>query len=936
VKLLRAFWKWSWLVSLPVAIVFLYWGENTIERFCTFGMRYNSAPLPYHLYDTGEKEFYSLLRRVKLAVSNPWEKRNNEIGGLKVFNLFVSESKLAELNYNLPHSGYEYVEGEILNGDILQRIKFRYRGDFVYHWGYRKKSLRVKTSKKKLLDGIRTFNLIAPKQLETHFGCLLAKEMGLIAPRTDLVEVTLNGELLGTHVYVEQLEELTIRDMRYIPGDLYAGELFAKDSYKGITSNVFNYPNLWKKISINNHYNEHSRKPLERLLTLVNNPGSEQVHKELIELIDVQAWGRMAAFETLTQSFHYDNLHNWRLYFDPMKSRFYPVIWDPLGWNPNWVPRKNSTAQLDVMPSLLHEFLFKNAAVLRARAHTLDDFFKNGKDKEFLDKIALIIPDFKKAMRRDPLITEPLDVLLTEADSFSDNVKKVFSGVRQGYVENRKPLKYVVGTNSSPDFLMSFSVSGRVPLSKLRLAFRNTLDGPITGLICYSANGEKIEKDISGAISISGSTVVIEKTLISNHTQVLMGKRSLEQRRLRVEPGYYELTLNGLNSSNRLIDVLVDYGDGEMALAERVPVLEKSSFSDLYNIVESQPVEVPLVWKGVVNIFDVTEIHTPLIIEPGTVIRFSPGAGLILSGRLSAEGNPEQPILFVPLNDGQEPWGTLTLKGSKANGSRLKYCEFSGGSGLKEDLFEYTAMFSIHDVKDVDVENCVFRDSKITDDMVHAVYSEINFNSCLFERSLMDALDIDISDAVIERCHFIDSGNDAIDLMTSSVVVIDTTIENGGDKAISVGEGSHLLAINDLFRNNVIGVQAKDGSVAALYNVDLIGNDHALDAYKKNWRYNNGGDIYLYKSRVFDNDKMITADKKSKIRVYDSYIDKPYETQKGKIKYADTADRDDMEKAKDRTPVRNKREIELMKDIDSHYWELVDPSRRGALLSAGQ
>lgn len=930
-KVFKLIWKWSWLVTLPVACIFLYWGGVTADRFCTVGVRYNPAPIPYPLHETGEKVFYGLFRKAELAVSDPLGKQNKESGDLKVINLFVPESSLADLNSNLPHSGFDFVKGSLMNGDKFQKIKFRYRGDFVYHWGDEKKSLRVKTSKDKLFDGVRTFNLLGTKQLETHFGCLLAKELGLISPRTDLVEVTLNGKLLGAHVYVEQLEELTIRNNGHMPGDLYAGELVAKDSYKGITSKVFDHPQLWEKIATNNHYPDESRKPLERLLALLKNPDSEQAQNELSELLDMQAWGTFAALETLTQSFHYDDYHNWRLYYDPMKSRFYPVVWDPNGWLWVWLPQKNERAQLDVMPSAMHQLLFKNADILRARAEALEKFFKEGKDKVFLEKMKQDLPSLKRATLRDPLLTESPDAVLAKIDYFTESVEQVFLDVRQGYLENKEPLKYAFGKVDSSDFRMSFSVSGRVPVSKLRLSFTNRIDRPLTGLLGYKVSEEKIEKDISGAISVSGATVDIEKTLIARHQQISVGGDKLKEKRMQVEPAYYELTLNGLNSSNQLTSVLVDYGDGEMISAEHVAALDETPFVDLYNIVNPQPVEVPMVWQGVVDINNITEIRKPLIIEPGTVIRFSPGASLIVRDRLSAEGTSAQPILFVPLHDGQEPWGTVSLVGKGVNGSRLKHVEFNGGSGLKSDLFEYTAMLSIHDAKNIFVENCTFRDSKITDDMVHAVYSEVRFSNCLFERSLMDALDIDISDAMIERCHFIQSGNDAIDLMTSTVVVVDTLIENGGDKAVSVGEGAHLLAINNVFRNNVIGVQAKDGSVAALYNIDLEGNGHALDAYKKNWRYDDGGNIYLYKSRIVGNDKMITADKKSRIHVYDSYIDKPVEVTKKSVKLADTVDNNDGEKAREPTLVRNKEEILDMIDFDSSYWERIDPTRRGAL-----
>ena len=260
--------------------------------------------------------------------------------------------------------------------------------------------------------------------------------------------------------------------------------------------------------------------------------------------------------------------------------------------------------------------------------------------------------------------------------------------------------------------------------------------------------------------------------------------------------------------------------------------------------------------------------------------------------------------------------------------SRLSFCEFTGGSGLEGDLFEYSGMLSIHDVDDVRVSNCRFRDNRLVDDMVHAVYSSITFSDCMFEGAFADALDLDICTAVIERCAFHESGNDALDLMTSEVVVRDSLLRASADKGISVGERSHLFAFNDRMAGNVIGVQSKDASVAVLYNVDLQGNQKALDAYKKNWQYGTGGKIRLYKGNVAGNMELFTADEDSYIWVYDSYVEgRLAELKQVTIDPTVDAVRPHVARwgALWRHP-EEKAEPPMLSD----YWSNVDPKRRGA------
>ena len=362
--------------------------------------------------------------------------------------------------------------------------------------------------------------------------------------------------------------------------------------------------------------------------------------------------------------------------------------------------------------------------------------------------------------------------------------------------------------------------------------------------------------------------------------------------------------------------------------AERVEGLTRQGFTEAYAVVDQQPFREPEVWQDEVRIEGVRRIHGDLVIRPGTTVQLGPGASLVVYGQLLAQGEEGRPIRFIPARSGESPWGVVALQGRGASGSRLSFCEFTGGSGLEGDLFEYSGMLSIHDVDDVRVSNCRFRDNRLVDDMVHAVYSSITFSDCMFEGAFADALDLDICTAVIERCAFHESGNDALDLMTSEVVVRDSLLRASADKGISVGERSHLFAFNDRMAGNVIGVQSKDASVAVLYNVDLQGNQKALDAYKKNWQYGTGGKIRLYKGNVAGNMELFTADEDSYIWVYDSYVEgRLAELKQVTIDPTVDAVRPHVARwgALWRHP-EEKAEPPMLSD----YWSNVDPKRRGA------
>ncbi|MDF1838072.1 MAG: right-handed parallel beta-helix repeat-containing protein, partial [Planctomycetota bacterium] len=162
-------------------------------------------------------------------------------------------------------------------------------------------------------------------------------------------------------------------------------------------------------------------------------------------------------------------------------------------------------------------------------------------------------------------------------------------------------------------------------------------------------------------------------------------------------------------------------------------------------------------------------------------------------------------------------------------------------------------------------ESCRFADSKIVDDMVHGVYSEITFLDCRFIRSLSDALDMDISLLTMDGCTFEASGNDSLDLMTTEAVVTNCRFLDSGDKGVSVGERSSLFIVQSELKGCEIGVESKDESVALLVNVDLIENKIGINAYKKNWRYDGGGYATILNTRFSANAVDVAADRHSSL-----------------------------------------------------------------------
>ena len=262
----------------------------------------------------------------RLLGSPPLGRGSPGIPGLGTVSLYVSKAGLSQLDRRLPESGFEYVDGGLWDDGRIREVELRYRGDNVYHWGYYKKSWRVKTKKGSLYHGMRRFNLlvpITPEIANNHLSYRLGAELGVISPRTEIVNVTINGKLRGIHHLVEQLSELTLRRHNSPPGDLYSGEIVARDVFVGVGvfNGLFENGGFWEKVAVDNHHEETSRAPLELLVRLVNSPWTEPAQEALGRLVDLEAFGRFNALEILLATARFDSIHNWRLYFDPARSK---------------------------------------------------------------------------------------------------------------------------------------------------------------------------------------------------------------------------------------------------------------------------------------------------------------------------------------------------------------------------------------------------------------------------------------------------------------------------------------------------------------------------------------------------------------------------------------------------------------------------------------
>jgi len=235
------------------------------------------------------------------------------------------------------------------------------------------------------------------------------------------------------------------------------------------------------------------------------------------------------------------------------------------------------------------------------------------------------------------------------------------------------------------------------------------------------------------------------------------------------------------------------------------------------------------------------EKNIALTINPGVTITLLNNANIYVYGKIISLGNFSNPIKFI----GNENSNSAIYINSLTE-SQFNFCKFIGLSALNnnlkfplfKDMWETSSAITLYESSNVSFNNCLFANNQNGDDMINIVRSEsITFSNCNFENILSDALDSDFSNIKIESCKFILVGNDAVDGSNSNIKINTSYFEKIADKAISVGEESHLNMLNCKIKDSELALVVKDGSLLELENILLENNRMDFLAFSKKEEY---------------------------------------------------------------------------------------------------
>ena len=227
-----------------------------------------------------------------------------------------------------------------------------------------------------------------------------------------------------------------------------------------------------------------------------------------------------------------------------------------------------------------------------------------------------------------------------------------------------------------------------------------------------------------------------------------------------------------------------------------------------------------------------------LSISEGTTLRFAADALLTVHGAITAHGTVEAPIILEGLpdkNGERSSWpGIVVMRAEQI--SEWSHVSVRNTAGILTSGWGLTGGVTFYR-SDVNMMHCIFS-GNWAEDALNIIHSKFELRDTSILNTASDGFDVDFSTGIVVGGLFQNlgqlGGGDGIDISGSTITVEGTIFRHISDKALSVGEQSHMTARNVTIEDAVSGAVSKDNSTLYLYDSTFINSRlAAIMAYVK-------------------------------------------------------------------------------------------------------
>ncbi|MDB4613618.1 right-handed parallel beta-helix repeat-containing protein, partial [Candidatus Pelagibacter sp.] len=809
-------------------ILFLLFSAFIIKKDITYGhLSYSFWPKKAPLV-----KYYAHLYFKKIQNTFAFDKTK----GLEQVNIYISEKKLNKLLSNVPISADEYHEATLIDETGLKEtVNFKYKGSNPLNWLFEQKEIRIKR-KKKNVDNMQLrfdYRMSQVKIINDYVYYRLAKLINKIGYDVKLLEVYINNESKGIYLKRNVLREGFLRANKLMPVNIYKGEQKRySDRHVDLASNYFHNSSLWQKISYLNSMDKDDFSDLDLFLSnLIKANSSKEEMKNLIDFGNLDSFSNFAAFQIITHSIVFDNVHNARLIIDPWSGKKYFITHDG-SFAEEFEPKIADFDYFFYHKNHVFRILSENSIFLNEVFKKLDNFVNKEKViDQLIDELNKVKDDFKKSFKRDVGNYQRRYFSLQSNESIND-VENIIHSLKERKIKINKLLKKNINATWE-EGIKNFSINNNdiLPISGIHLEFDN-INKP-SWIVLDLNNNNKIDDNDKFFYPNSDGEYNLDITLFAN--------RGIEYSNI-IDNNYPNVEFWQINIQNTKFNFLPEnkikpkkiliynrFAKEKFEISKSTS--SKSFLPRMHNVPIYNEQKDITILSGYNNLEKNLILDNKTIIEKGTIFEMCKSCSLIFKNQVKINGTKDFPVIIRGKNDNQ--WGTFAIIGKKSSGSSLSNVEIEGGTGAKYLGINFFSNLSIHNSENINIKNITIRNNKKYDDMVHIIYSKnIYIENSKFINSHLDTIDVDISENVnFKNIEIINSGNDGIDFMESQANLENVNIYNSIDKGLSVGENSKIKINNSDISNNKYGIVSKDNSTANIYKSKILNNEIQLSVY---------------------------------------------------------------------------------------------------------
>ncbi len=824
----------------------------------------------------------STIRRVVLKISdelNPFKSKSIFFkSNIPRYDIYLSENDLNYLDDASEISlteGYGHYRPEFAqkkrdvtysyNNGKAEKAKISLHGREFMHYFWLKKSFRLKFPSDNYLNNTKRFNFIIPHDRSYTAPFIsneIVEDLGFHKFNQHLGQVYWNGIFQGVYFVEEKL------DKNYFEKNNESNIMIVKlDLEKMISSYVdLNFKNNNQDIGglgYNNYFEDTDMFSRE-----INHQYEKLNYDFDLNLVNVDKTGAFLAWATLLGKNHDIIPSNLRTVYSLTDGKFYFVPRIETNINPLILEDGSFESNLFTSNKVLINALMDDE-IRSVRNNYLKQLVKN--KKYYLNEYKIIIDKYLPLFKADHsnvdggrMVEKNILDSYKTLESNLDLIEKYlsYSYFLTNVTENYDELNIVVFPNSAANLIVN--------------NFDLNLNENYTGYI---------DVEIKNKDQVSLEKIYMNGNTLDLSEQLSKLKLFLDfDSDLKLIPNIFDINLR-FNSNIELINITTNvtnsFTDKEL-LENKKYILYKKNRKDNQNLIYKTPNEFIASNKNLNLEYDndyfvlktgeyiiqndlIFPKNMPIKIEEGVNLKIADNKSILFYSSVIMDGSESKKIVIEPLNS---KFSVVGIIGSKNEiDVEINYLDFSGGNEDFINGLYLSGGLSVYHANNISIKNSIIHKNN-ADDGLNIKYGDVILDSVTLSNNFADQVDLDFVNAVITNSNFTDSGlddnGDGIDFSGSLIILKNNKFSGFLDKGVSVGENSKVIAYNNYYYKNGIGMAVKDSSQVFCANSTYIDNNIAVSLYQKKQIFNGG--IFYDSNNIYQNfDQLFMKDKKSKI-----------------------------------------------------------------------